>query len=434
MKKFFLKYITIFRVLAVAATLIVVVSSSSKMIRSPLAKGDTSVYLHAAEVILNGGNIYATTQIPAEQGGSYYLYLPLLAILFVPFTFLPINISIVLWTLINVLLVFWSVKTFYEAMTGHRFFDLTTVERWVMMGIPILLTLRYLLHNLSYGQVNILILAMLVLALKYGRREHGILQGIWAGLAGIVKVTAVPFMFWLFIKEGLKTKAGLFAGVLLGAVLIPSLVVGFGVNLDYVAYWLNNIVLSDSLTASHVPGSINTSVTAVLNRLFGNEPAMNLNGMPIYFTLVNLSPAALSFLSKASQLLVLATLGYYAFRFRKSDDLYSRWGGAAFAFTMIPLFAPTAQKHYFVVLLPAYVFSVYVWHFVGNRDKWFRGLVAASAAIAGLGLQELLGETVSDAMFAAGALPLGTMLLAAAIFRAAQNGILANEPITDTVS
>lgn len=434
MKKFFLKNITILRIIAVVATLFVIFSSSNKMIRSPLAKGDISVYLHAAEVILNGGNIYATTQIPSEQGGSYYLYLPLLAILFIPFAFLPINIAVVLWTLINVLLVYWSVKTFYEAMSGQRFFDLATVERWVMMGIPILLTLRYLLHNLSYGQVNILILAMLVLALKYGRRENGILQGMWAGLAGVTKITAAPFMFWLFIKEGLKTNAGLLAGLVLGAVLIPSVVVGFGVNLDHIAHWLNNIVLSDSLTASHVPGSINTSVTAVLNRLFGDEPAMQLNGTPIYFTLVSLSPAALSLLSKASQLLVLAALGYYAFRFRNSDGLYSRWGGAAFAFTMIPLFAPTAQKHYFVVLLPAYVFAVYIWYFIGDRDKWFRGLVVASAAIAGLGLQELLGETVSDAMFAAGALPLGTMLLAAAIFRAAQNGILANEPITDTVS
>ncbi len=115
-REFFLRHIKLFRMLMIAIAVAAIVSSCSKLIRSPLAKGDTSVYTHAAQNILRGENIYASTQVPPEQGGSYYLYLPLLAILFIPLSFLPINVIIVLWCLLSVFLVYWSVKNFFEAM------------------------------------------------------------------------------------------------------------------------------------------------------------------------------------------------------------------------------------------------------------------------------------------------------------------------------
>src|ERR687891_471993 len=108
----------VFRFVVIAGGILAVVSASEKMITSSLATGDIESYLHAAKSILAGQDIYATPSRPLEQGGLYYLYPPLLAVLFIPLALLPVPAAIVLWSVLNVLLLAWIVRAFYEGMAG----------------------------------------------------------------------------------------------------------------------------------------------------------------------------------------------------------------------------------------------------------------------------------------------------------------------------
>src|SRR5687768_8794683 len=138
----------VFRFVVIAGGILTVISASEKMITSSLATGDMESYLNAAQSILSGQDIYATPSRPLEQGGLYYIYPPLLAVLFIPLALLMVPVAIVLWSVLNVLLLAWIVNAFYEAMTGSSLSELQLVERWTIIFFALLPPSRFILHHL----------------------------------------------------------------------------------------------------------------------------------------------------------------------------------------------------------------------------------------------------------------------------------------------
>src|SRR5215203_2540178 len=108
------------RAVVIIAAAAVITIASLKMIRSQYAKGDFEAFLYAARSIAAGTDIYATPSRPVTEGGVYYLYLPLLAVLLLPLTLLPVEASIVIWTTLNALLVWWIVRTFLSMISGVK--------------------------------------------------------------------------------------------------------------------------------------------------------------------------------------------------------------------------------------------------------------------------------------------------------------------------
>ena len=402
------------RIAIAYAAIAIIVVASLKMIRSPYAKGDFEAFLHAARSIAAGADIYAEPSRPLAEGGVYYLYLPLLAILLLPMAILPVEASILIWTVLNALLVWWIVRTFLSLISFRAPSDLS----WTLMLLPVLFTSRYLLHHLYYGQANILVTAMLVLGLKLATRERRLAGGIFVGLAAVIKIVAAPFFVWIGSAMRLREIAGAVLGLVVGAVVVPGLVVGFGENLDYIGQWVGNIALSSDLGTQKVPLGVNVSVQALIHRLFERVPAFSYNGSPVYLTLIELPPIVIAALKRGFELLVLASIVLYRFAFRGRAELIAIWGGVAFTFVALTLFAPTAQKHYFVFLLPAYCYALYLWH-AGVGDRGFRSLVVLSFVLGGAKFDGVLGDVVDGLFFALSLSSTGAVLLGAAIFRAA---------------
>src|SRR5262245_48616886 len=103
----------VLRAIVIGGGILAVISASNKMITSSLATGDMESYLHAARSILAGKDIYATPSRPLDQGGLYYIYPPLLAVLFIPLALVPVPVSIVVWSVLNVLLLAWIARALY---------------------------------------------------------------------------------------------------------------------------------------------------------------------------------------------------------------------------------------------------------------------------------------------------------------------------------
>jgi hypothetical protein len=403
----------------VAIAMVVIAIASAKMIRSPYAKGDFEAFIHAANAIASGANLYATPSRPTAEGGLYYIYLPLFAIVLFPLTLLPIEISIVIWTALNAFLVYWIVGAFYELVSGEKLADLGFADKWIFALVPVLLTGRFLLHHFYYGQANIFVMAIIVLGLKLLNRKRGDLGGLCIGIAIVVKMIAAPFAMWLFTRLNPRELLGLAAGIILGVILVPSLIIGFDTNWAYVSHWTTGILLDGGLGTEKVPIAVNVSIQALFHRLFENVPAATLDGRPVYFTITVLPGAAIRALEAGFGLLLLAAICFYRFRFRRSGELISVWGGVALTFVIATLFAPTAQKHYFVLLLPAYLYAVYLWRVVGLQDRLFKALIAGSFLLAGFKMDGMFGDTADAYFFAASAISFGALLLAFAIFRAA---------------
>ena len=407
----------VFRFIVIAAGVLAVVSASNKMIMSSLATGDMESYLHAAHSIVNGHDIYASPSRPLEAGGLYYIYPPLLAVLFVPLTAIPVPAAIVLWSLVNVLLLVWIVCEFYQAMTGSSLAALKFDERWTIVFFALLPPSRFILHHLFYGQANVLIMALAVFGLKQVKEVKTVRGAGLIGLSIALKVMTYPFTLWFLLKKNLKAVAGVAGGTLVG-LFLPALILGFGTNWNYLVQWFTTIALSPGVNNSKVPLYVNVSVQSQLYRFFGDAVGFIYSGQPHYVTIYRLSDSTLHWMEPLLTVLMLGLIVFYWAKFRTAGEFISHWGGVALTLALISVFTPSAQKHYLVFLLPTFLFLVHVWCGLDLRDRWFRRLVVASSVLLIFTNEEFCGEYLGAVFTGIGSMAAGVLLACAAIFRA----------------
>jgi alpha-1,2-mannosyltransferase len=374
-------------------------------------------YLHAARLILAGQDIYAVPSRPIEMGGLYYIYPPVLAVLFIPFTFIPVEAAIVLWTIINVALLGWIINAFYVAMTGSPLSALPNESRWIIIFFSLLPASRFILHHLFYGQSNILIMALAVLGLRQIRKNSPFPGGLLCGFSVALKTITFPFAFWFFLQRNVRALTGLVAGFA-AALLLPAAVLGFSANWNYLVFWFKDIVLYGDLTQAKVPLSVNVSIQAQVYRFFGDGIAFTYGGVPRYLTLFRIPDTALRMAENALVLAMFLMMAVYWYKFRGSRELVSNWGGVALTFSLLPVFTPFAQKHYLVLLLPTFIYIVHVWYRLQLEDKWFRGLVIGSFVLLFFTNEEFCGELLGGILAGAGCIAWGGLLASAAVFRA----------------
>src|SRR5262249_51709542 len=255
--------------------------------------------------ILAGQDIYATPSRPLEAGGLYYIYPPLLAVLFIPLAVLPVSLAIVLWSVFNVLLLAWLVRAFYKAMTGSSLSALKFHERWTIVFFALLPPSRFILHHLFYGQANILIMAMTVAGLKQLNAQKSGRGALLIGLSVAIKVLTYPLTLWFLLKRNVKAVLGILGGTIVG-LLLPALIVGFGANWNYLVEWFRMIALSPGANSDKVPMYVNVSLQAQLYRFFGDAAGFNYRGRPHYLTVYQLPNSTLHVIETALPLLMLA--------------------------------------------------------------------------------------------------------------------------------
>jgi Glycosyltransferase family 87 len=406
------------------AVLAIVAISSGKQLRRANTRGDVEVYIHAARLVLAGQDLYA---VPEPRGQQPYLYLPLFAFVAIPLTLVPFQIAVVLWSVLTVALAWWIVVAFFGAMTGRPFSSLAVRARWIVGFFSILLTLRALLYHLDLGQANVAVMAIAVLGLTWLAAGRSFAAGAAIGLATVLKVIVLPLWIPFIAQRRGRVAAGLACGALAG-LLLPALCFGFDRNLSYLSYWLTDVILpvNDLRSTRHWPLNMNYSLAAQLYRFFGGVVAFEHDGHFYSVTIVRLSDPVLHLAGRIAPAATALVIALYAWVHRRRQPLVGLWGSVALSFCLAPLFSLLSHKHYWVMLLPAHVYVVYLWHVQRLRDRWFRGLVVASFAVAMLSttLFSGLGALMSNL----GGLTWGAMLLAAGIFRAASRVREFDEP------
>ena len=376
------------------------------------AKGDIDVFIHAARLVLEGKNIY---DIP-NQLGIYYLYPPLFAIINIPLTLIPIDLAIVIWCVVTVVLLGWSIAVFYRAMTGVSFFAIPSKTRWTIGVFSVLLVERFIETHLVLSQANALILAASVAGLYLWSREKNAPSGLALGISLIIKPLTYPFGILFLARRDFRVLISMIVGAL-GGVLLPALVFGFERNLQYHMEWFEKVILK------HQPGyagwvdTFNLSLQAQLFRFFTDIPSFYHGTSQYAFTIWRAPSGILTVANWILLLTVPLLIILFAIRFRNSAPLVSKWGSVAFVFSLIPLSSTVAQEHHFVLLLPACVYVVYLWAERGLDERWFRGLVIGFFVLTELTTRKIWGVFLSEVFIALGCMTFGTLLLSLAIVR-----------------
>jgi alpha-1,2-mannosyltransferase len=149
---------------------------------------DLQVYVYAVKDMLAGKDIFATT---TPVWNLYFIYPPIAAILMTPLAFGPYLFWQVVWTGGLV----WAQQSVLKRCGAPRGWKLG------LLGIAVLLAVEPIRTTLGYGQVNTILMALVVADLLPDppERRRRIPQGILIGLAAAIKLTPALFVIFMFL-------------------------------------------------------------------------------------------------------------------------------------------------------------------------------------------------------------------------------------------
>ena len=282
---------------------------------------DLFVYRYGGRAILDGLPLYEADD---PVTGYPFTYPPFAAVVMVPLALLPVWLSAALWTATSVGAMAAVV------VVARRALGRTTPGWLVALLTAAAVALEPVWQNLSFGQVNVLLmLAVLVDLVGPQRRWSGVLVGIAAG----VKLTPLLFVV-LLVLIGRRTAAGralvAFAGtVALGFAVLPG---------PAASYWTEG--LFDASRVGPPALAHNQSVYGALSRLLDGEP-------PTLLWLAVAVPLALA-------VLLLA-----AHRWRAGDRVLGTCLGAL----AMMIASPVSWSHHLVWAVPI---ALVLW----ERSRW----------------------------------------------------------------
>jgi hypothetical protein len=336
------------RILALLFALVIALATIHKA--SSLGSPDFKVFYTAAHfAITEPANIYRVSP-------DRYLYPPSTAILLAPFGFLPYEIAQWIWHGLLALVLFG--------------FCVISLPSFAAM----LLLTRYLTISFFYGQINLLVMALLAGAGMILRTRAAQAGALWA-LATSVKVYPVVFAPAFFPKE---QRRGIYLGAAVGIVilLLPFLFFGPALGLDlYREFYA-------ALGAKGMPlHSNNQSIAALMLRLFTDDHFYLHAVGDEKWTLLKLPvPLVLS----------LAGLSWWKV-LRKQDG----WATSAAAFSILFL-SHIAWKDYSLLL---YFPLTELFGRLPKKRAWQLGL--ACLAIITISSPDIVGHPLSTRMDAA---------------------------------
>ncbi|HUQ54107.1 glycosyltransferase 87 family protein [Lentzea sp.] len=211
---------------------------------------DSGVYRAGALALLHGEPLYAPlTTLPDWSPALPFTYPPIAAVVFLPLAALPVQLA-------------WGVLAAGTVLALRTSVRLVGGPWWVL---PLLLCLEPVWRTVALGQVNALLMALVladVLALR-GSRFSGVLIGV----AAAVKLTPLVFVVHLLVTGRPRDAAralAVFAGLAVtGWVLLPG---------DAVRYWTSTMLGANRAAGNAWWG--NQSLSGLVHRVMGGSSAV----------------------------------------------------------------------------------------------------------------------------------------------------------------
>ena len=242
-------------------------------------------------------------------------------------------------------------------------------------AIVVLLALRPIIGDLSHGNVNLLIMFLVVASLFAYQKGRDFLAGLVLGLAIACKVTPALFVPYFLWKRAWTTLAGCAVGLVLFLVLVPGLILGFAENQQLLVSWYEKMVAPYASGAEVTTEHSNQSLPGLLYRLTTTSPSfLDERDLPAeYHNVVDLNPWVAR---RILQALGLGFLVLMAWSCRVPVSPRGGWRLAAeFSIVLLGmlLFSERTWKHHCVTLLvPLAVVCYYLaTHWSHTLVRWY---------------------------------------------------------------
>lgn len=194
---------------------------------------DFAVYYNSVKTVFSGGNPY----ILIPHNITPFIYPPIDLLLFTPLSVLPLEISSKIWLLVSAGALLLSLLLLFKLL-AVRINSLTA---------SIIVALSFLSFPTRFtfgmGQINTIILLILVLGIHFYIQKNKRLSGILFGLNISLKLFSPLFLLYFLIKKDWKVIT-IFLGAILLAALIPLLVIPHNVLFTFYSNTLPSLLSS----------------------------------------------------------------------------------------------------------------------------------------------------------------------------------------------
>ncbi|TNC20846.1 DUF2029 domain-containing protein [Amycolatopsis alkalitolerans] len=230
---------------------------------------DSAVYRAGALTLLHGQPLYESSTLAPEPWWALlpFTYPPTAALLFVPLAILPTQVAWGVLTAVSVLamalVIRVAIGSLPKPVAGPRWWS--SPARATLVFSVVLVVLEPVWRTIFLGQINLVLMALVVLDVLVVTARGVPVGGIMVGVAAAVKLTPLVFVVHLFLTgkradavRALLTFFGLQALMLL---LIPG---------DTIRYWTTTIY--DTSRIGPVLWAGNQSLNGLLNRVTDLAP------------------------------------------------------------------------------------------------------------------------------------------------------------------
>src|SRR5262245_5205119 len=222
----------------------------------------------------------------------------------------------------------------FSAFLLHRITNLSRVRIAILM----LLAIYPLQTHFRYGQLHILVLALLVISLWLYLKPRPFEAGAFIAAASAIKIYPIILILYFVRKKQWRVVAGLAAGVVVLGILAIYLF-GLQVNRIYLEQLLPRIIRGEVIDPYNVRWN---SFAAFIRRVFIFEH--ELNPTP----LMNL-PAAFAILLASTQALLFGSILWLSSA-RRGTDENEKFDYGTFLAAVL-LLSPTPASYHYVVLI-----------------------------------------------------------------------------------
>ena len=214
----------------------------------------------------------AETPYRFEDGHYMFKYLPSSAFLYLPLSYLPLDLAKGIWYFFIIFCSLVLIRLSFLLVPS------TTIKSKWLMVIPPLILIKYFLREIDLGQINTLVTLILLIMVwnlyrQTNERSHkeDIYAGLLWGLAVALKPYALIFLPYFLLKGKWRT---LLSGmcILSIATFIPSLYYGLKGNFTVLNEWISTLSQS---TPTLFTTWDNISIIAFFNKWTG-DPKLSL--------------------------------------------------------------------------------------------------------------------------------------------------------------
>jgi alpha-1,2-mannosyltransferase len=328
------------------AALVILVAS---IFYAQKAQEDRSAFVrwrHQVLQLWKGENIYNEMMFPNP---------PIMPITLYPLMTLPPVVGATVWFAIKVALTTVAILLCFR-MAQERG---EKMPAWVE-GFIIFLSARPILSDLHHGNINLLILFLIVATLYSWRNGYDVLAGLLLALAIAYKVTPALFVPYFLCKRSWRTVGATLLGLVLFFLVVPSLVLGVSFNAQCLSMWWHRILSPYIVHGVKGDQEINQSMVGVLSRLLTESPiSMTRYGHHFRANLVAWDPFLVGVLIKGLSLGLVGMM-FFLCRTRtgRRDDPRLLGEFAIVVLTML-FMSERSWKHHYVTLLLPYTYLVY---------------------------------------------------------------------------